>query len=119
MPYTDPDKKKAYAKQHYEKNKAEYKARAREFTNKNREVLRDWLWDYWKKNPCVDCGETDPIVLEFDHQRDKEFNIATMTSKSVSLTRLKKEVAKCDVRCANCHLRKTADQFGWWTKQRA
>jgi hypothetical protein len=27
---------------------------------------------------------------------------------------LKAEIAKCQVRCANCHRRRTAAQFGWW-----
>jgi hypothetical protein len=24
------------------------------------------------------------------------------------------EIDKCDVRCANCHRRRTAADFGWW-----
>lgn len=25
------------------------------------------------------------------------------------------EIERCDVRCANCHWRKTAVQFGWYS----
>jgi len=119
MPYKDPEKAKAYAKKHYEANKNDYKRRARKFTKQNRVVLRDWIWEYLLAHPCVDCNEKDPIVLQFDHQRDKEFDISTMTRRGLSLTRLKKEVEKCEVRCANCHMRRTVKQLGWWTDKRA
>ncbi len=118
MPYKDPEKAKAYAKQHYENNKHDYMRRAKEFTKKNRQVLRDWIWDYFLNHPCVDCKEKDPLVLQFDHVRDKEFDISTMTRRCVSLKRLQEEVSKCQVRCANCHMRKTAKQFSWWIDKR-
>lgn len=119
MPFKDPEKAKAYAKKHYENNKTEYKARARKFTKKNRQVLRDWIWDFFKVHPCVDCNETDPIVLQFDHQKDKKFEIGLAVRKSISLEALKEEVAKCEVRCANCHMKKTAKDFGWWSDKKA
>ena len=71
-----------------------------------RRVLQ--LLQYLRCHPCVDCGEQDPIVLDFDHVRGrKRFSISwAMTSVRWSL--VLQEIKKCDVRCANCHRRKTA-----------
>lgn len=73
-----------------------------------RERNRAWLDEYLAGHPCSDCGEADPIVLEFDHRGDdvKVANVADMVSKR-SLSAIQVEVAKCDVRCANCHRRVT------------
>jgi hypothetical protein len=63
---------------------------------------------YLETHPCIDCGEDDPIVLEFDHVRgEKKFNIADVTRNAVGRRTLEKEIEKCEVRCANCHRRKT------------
>ena len=77
---------------------------------RNRLFIREYL----SSHPCVDCGETDPIVLDFDHVRgEKVDNIATMTGKGRALSVIKKEIAKCEVRCANCHRRKTWKELGY------
>ena len=71
-------------------------------------------YDYLLRHPCVDCGETDPIVLEFDHVRgEKKINLSDMDG-SYSIKLIEEEIAKCEVRCANCHKRKTAKQFGYY-----
>ena len=54
-----------------------------------------------KKGGCPDCGEKNPIVLEFDHLRDKDSDISRLTDANTD--RLVKEIAKCEVVCANCH----------------
>jgi hypothetical protein len=60
-----------------------------------------------KARGCVDCGERDPIVLDFDHVRgEKRENIARMYNWNTESVRV--ELAKCEVRCANCHRRMTA-----------
>jgi hypothetical protein len=73
------------------------------------EKNRRTAYEYLLKHPCVDCREGDPVVLEFDHVRGTKRNhVATLIRRCVSTETLLKEIAKCDVRCANCHRRKTA-----------
>lgn len=56
----------------------------------------------------MDCGEEDPIVLEFDHVRgEKIAHVARMLTTARPLQMVQAEVAKCEVRCANCHRRVT------------
>lgn len=69
---------------------------------------------YLCNHPCVDCGESDPVVLEFDHVRGvKDTNVANLISGAGRMQRLMDEIAKCDVRCANCHRRKTHRLNEW------
>lgn len=72
------------------------------------------LFEYLSTHPCVDCGESDPIVLEFDHRdpSKKSFTIGSQ-ARHKGRDSLMKEIEKCDVRCANCHRRRTAVQFNW------
>ena len=68
---------------------------------------------YLRDHPCVDCGEKDFMVLDFDHVRGKKHTISKILS--YSLVAVMREIEKCDVRCANCHRRKTAKEQGWYT----
>jgi L-lysine 2,3-aminomutase len=53
-------------------------------------------------------------VLEFDHRdlATKRLAIAQMIERRYSWQTIIVEIGKCDVRCANCHRRKTSRQFG-------
>jgi len=81
-----------------------------------RQRNHQFIWDYLSQNPCVKCGENDPVVLEFDHRdpKQKHKDLSTLTRASYSIEAISNEIAKCDVLCANCHRRKTAIQFGWY-----
>ncbi len=68
---------------------------------------------YLLDHPCVDCGEYDPLVLEFDHYQKKQRSISSMIRSRASWETIQEEIAKCKVRCANCHRRKTLLKLGW------
>ena len=81
---------------------------------KNRNQSR-WLRKFVKRYKgfasCVDCGEGNPLVLDFDHVRGKKFaNISRMVQCSYSVEKLKEEIRKCEVRCSNCHRIKTHER---------
>jgi hypothetical protein len=103
------------SKQHYKNNKQSYIKRAR-----IRDVLvskenQRRIVDFLSRHPCIDCGCTDIRVLEFDHvQGNKSNNIARMVGEGFSWSTIEVEIAKCEVRCANCHRIKTNERSGWW-----
>ncbi len=73
----------------------------------DRNIIRNYLFDYLEKSKCVDCGTPDILVLEFDHidSSTKSHNISEMSGFNLKL--VVDEIAKCVVRCANCHRKKT------------
>lgn len=100
---------------HYAENKQDYRVSKK----KSVQTLREYVFSFLQKHPCIDCSESDPVCLDFDHVTgDKIRNIADMIHAGVSLENLKLEMEKCVVRCANCHRRKTAKDFDWF-KSRA
>lgn len=104
-----------YVRSHYEKNKEYYLLKAHKRNQRIRSEIRTHVWNYLNTHPCIDCGERDIIVLEFDHIKDKLFTISSI-GRNKKLEEVQKEIKKCEVRCANCHRRKTALQFGWHKK---
>ncbi len=71
---------------------------------RNMLFVRDLLLE----SECVDCNTRELSVLEFDHVRGKKLaNITALTRMGHSLSRLQAEISKCEVRCANCHRRRT------------
>ncbi len=99
---------------HYKKNRQYYLEKSRKRNKKQREKIRKFIYEYLLVHPCIDCGETDPVVLEFDHKSNKKDEVSTFIRKNFPLTTIKKEIAKCEVRCANCHRKKTAKEYNWY-----
>ncbi len=74
------------------------------------------IGEHLRANPCVDCGESDVRVLDFDHLVgcDKRADIAAMVNAGGRWSDIELEIAKCAVRCANCHRRVTSDRAQDW-----
>lgn len=87
----------------WRKNKETQKQRVKD----NRKRLQDITIEHRINNPCVICGETSFLVLEFDHLHSKEKNIAELCRKGISGSKIKEEIDKCRVLCSNCHQIKT------------
>ena len=102
-------------RQRYYTNHDFYKQRHAESRNRLRNEKARKVYEYLKLHPCVDCGEPDPIVLEFDHKTgsDKIESVTQMITSNHSWEKISAEIQKCDVRCANCHRRRTAARFNY------
>jgi hypothetical protein len=107
--------KQEYARQHYLKNKEKYLAQAAASNKQRRVDNRFRLWVYLLSRNCMDCGETDPIVLQFDHVRGEKFkDVGAMVNGTYAWKTIETEIAKCEIVCANCHLRRTSTRAGWY-----
>lgn len=104
----------AYRRAHYLANKPDYIRRAVAQGKARRELNRRGVLDYLVTHPCTDCGVDNPVVLEFDH-RDRLTKLTEVSRLIINKrwSRVLAEIEKCDVRCINCHRRKTAREFGW------
>lgn len=92
----------------YQRHKNEHRNRTR--IAKDAAIRRNLVYvqEYLRRHPCVDCGENDTVVLEFDHVRGKKIQaVSRMVQDSQSIETIEEEILKCEVRCANCHRRIT------------
>lgn len=100
--------KRIYDNNYHKKTKERRNSRKRVTKPARGLSYRARAFTYLQSHPCIDCGESDPMVLQFDHREDsiKEFNIGQSWQRKGWNTILR-EIEKCDVRCANCHQRIT------------
>lgn len=106
--------RRAYGKEHYGQNKPTYLARAKRRREIELPRIKRIIDDYLRSHPCVDCGESNLAVLDFDHRdRSLKRGIVSRLARDCAADTVRAEIAKCDVRCANCHRRRTAQQFNW------
>lgn len=110
--------KSIYNKTYYSNNRQKCLDKAKRNNKIYFERNRKLVYEYLLEHPCVDCGEANPVKLDFDHTRDKLEIISKLVRNGIKLEKLKQEIAKCQVRCANCHRLKTAKENNWWIHQK-
>jgi len=105
MPYKDPEirreKQKEYQRRFYQKNKQYYADKKKE----QLKTAKRFVEDYKRNHPCEHCGESDIRCLQFHHKdpTQKDNTICNAARLGWSNKRIKKEIDKCIVLCANCH----------------
>ncbi len=89
--------------------KKQHAAQYREVTNAQQArwhaKRKAWVDSHKEGKPCADCKHLFPVyVLDFDHREGEKkcFDIGHV-SRHKSKEEILKEIAKCDVVCANCH----------------
>ena len=106
---------RTYRREHHRLNRDAYIERNNRVLRERRQWWSRRVWGYLADHPCVDCGAHDPRVLEFDHRLPEERveSISLLVHRGGKWGTIEAEIAKCDVRRANCHRRRTAAQFNW------
>jgi hypothetical protein len=99
-------------KAHYSDNNVRHRANAKRTRLRRRAEVRELVFESLK-NGCVDCGLKDIRVLDFDHVRGtKRASVSDLVRVGAGIDRILDEIAKCDVRCRNCHALATMYRLG-------
>jgi hypothetical protein len=97
----DREKQRAYERAWYARNAEQAKAKVKA----RKQALVAWFRDYKATVRCTRCGEDHPATLDFHHRNpdEKDFAAFEISHRSWGKARILREIAKCDVLCANCH----------------
>lgn len=105
---------KFYSKKNYYKDKSAHINRVAKNKTEYKKDIQTYICEYLSHHPCVDCGEPDIRCLDFDHLKNKISPVSYMIKSCCSIPKIEREIKKCDVRCANCHRKKTSDDQNWY-----
>lgn len=110
---------RVYARAHCAANGPYYLEKAARARRQMRSRNLEALLAYLRTHPCVDCGETDVRVLQFDHidPSTKIENISELL-RDHPWNAVLTEISKCAIRCANCHRRKTLRERDFAVRRR-
>lgn len=107
--------RKEYNNKYHQDHRDSISNSKKDYYKKNSVILKEGIYRRRKKIrdliiktkdvPCADCLKKYPYyVMDLDHVKgEKKFNLATAGNRLVSLEKVKEEIGKCEVVCANCH----------------
>ena len=115
MPYKDKAKNREYQRQWAQKKREADRSKAREARNRPRDRNKRYVASVKESTPCADCGESYPaFVMDFNHvDGEKVMEISKMVNW-YGLKRIKEELEKREVVCANCHRFRTHTGVTFW-----
>ncbi len=91
--------------------RSENPVRTQRISHRNYISSAEFIRSFKSGKKCTDCGIIYPyFVLDFHHLQDKEWNVSKLYQKSRS--RIKEEMNKCVLICANCHRERTQTSTG-------
>ncbi|MFC9920062.1 hypothetical protein [Agromyces binzhouensis] len=104
----------ARARLYYAENIEKHRRAVAAQVAKTRSAHLQRIGAYLLEHPCIDCGESDIRVLDFDHRSgtEKVGEVMKLAKAAYSWPRVRDEMAKCDVRCRNCHAIVTYERIG-------
>lgn len=102
------------SRRYYRRNREHHLRVISARTQAQRAASLDVVAAHLLSHPCVDCGVSDVRVLDFDHRPGtaKKDAVMAMVRNGFGLKALIDEIAKCDVRCRNCHAVVTYERMG-------
>ena len=111
-----PDGRQGYCREcqraHYEENSVKHRANVRRTDAARTVILRTIVFEAMATG-CVDCGYRDIRALDFDHVRGEKIDdVGSMIRRGRSTAAVRAEIAKCEVRCRNCHAIATITRLG-------
>lgn len=96
----------------------ELRERSEEFRNKANQrakelnlKLQKLVFEFLLEHPCIDCGLKDPRCLEFDHVFAEKEGLVSKAKAAGATLKMKAEMEKCEVRCGNCHRKKSGIDY--------
>lgn len=111
MAYVDTEKRRVQWNAWYAKTKTEQLPKIYASRKARKLIKQAWINEYKSNTPCADCGNCFPaICMDFDHLRDKTYNISRMAVANSKET-IVAEMAKCELVCANCHRIRTQNRL--------
>ena len=83
----------------------EYRDKVKAQVRERQDSITKWFKEYKLSLKCEICGESHPACLDFHHRdpEEKDIEIARAVNRGRSIEKIKQEIDKCQVLCANCH----------------